>query len=230
MPSKISSRGYTPWSSNAYQSATDASGTVTVTPVTATNSYTNAFPSLQAKYEIQPKLITRATWSSTLARPGFNQSNVSKSVDLGSLIVTDGNPNLKPATANSFDLSIEDYLEGAGILSLGVFDKEIKDYIVANNNGLLVLRAVGGEPAAGRVLDFRGSILYRRRQHQRRLQRNSHVHGFWQLVRVRGALDRLLQRQEPAEHAAQFYQRSSERVIQREFYGQDFLLGVRFDY
>jgi len=107
----------------------------TVTPVTASKSYTDAFPSLQAKYEIQPKLITRATWSSTLARPGFNQSNVAKTIDFGSSQVTVGNPNLKPAKANSFDLTIEKYLESAGILSFGVFDKEFKDYIVPNQTG-----------------------------------------------------------------------------------------------
>ena len=57
--------------------------------------------------------------------------------------MTTGNPNLKPATANSFDVSIEKYLPDAGILAFGIFDKEIKDYIVGNisnqtlpNNGL----------------------------------------------------------------------------------------------
>jgi TonB-dependent receptor len=109
--------------------------TDTVTPVTASKSYTNWFPSLQGKYEIAPKLITRATWSSTLARPGFNQSNVSKTIDFGSGQVTVGNPNLKPAKANSFDLTIEKYLESAGILSFGIFDKEFKDYIVPNQTG-----------------------------------------------------------------------------------------------
>lgn len=106
-----------------------------VTPVTANKSYTNWFPSLQAKYEIQPKLITRATWSSTLARPGFNQSNVSKTIDFGSNLITVGNPDLKPATANSFDLTVEKYLAGAGILSFGIFDKEFKNYIVPNQTG-----------------------------------------------------------------------------------------------
>jgi TonB-dependent receptor len=131
--------------SNAYEvtkTFVDPAQTIekdTVTPVTADKSYTNAFPSLQAKYEIQPKLITRATWSSTLARPGFNQSNVSKTIDFGSGQITVGNPDLKPATANSFDLTIEKYLESAGILSLGVFDKEFKDYIVPDQTGFQTL-------------------------------------------------------------------------------------------
>ncbi|MDB6082558.1 MAG: TonB-dependent receptor, partial [Gammaproteobacteria bacterium] len=122
--------------SSAYETSKD--GTV-VTPVGASNSYTNAFPSLQGKYEIQPDLITRATWSSTIARPGFNQSNVSKIIDFGSGQVTQGNPNLKPATANSFDLSTEKYLQGAGILSFGIFDKQIKNYIVPDSTGVVVI-------------------------------------------------------------------------------------------
>jgi TonB-dependent receptor len=134
--------------SNAYkvQKTFDVNNveTDTVTPVTATKSYTNWFPSLQAKYEIQPKLITRATWSSTLARPGFNQSNVSETIDFGSNQVTVGNPNLKPATANSFDLTIEKYLESAGILSFGIFDKEFKNYIVPNQTGFVTIG--GGNP------------------------------------------------------------------------------------
>jgi TonB-dependent receptor len=99
---------------------------------------------LQAKYEIQPKLITRATWSSTLARPGFNQSNVSKTIDFGSGQITVGNPNLKPATANTFDLTIEDYLRNAGIASFGIFDKEFKNYIVPDQTG--VEQIGGGNP------------------------------------------------------------------------------------
>ena len=132
--------------SNAFEEVTDTAGNTTASPVAASKSYTNWFPSLQGKYEIAPKLITRATWSSTLARPGFNQSNVSKTVDFGSGQVTVGNPDLKPAYANSFDLTIEKYLEGAGILSFGVFDKEFKDYIIPNQTGFETI------PGSGQLL------------------------------------------------------------------------------
>jgi TonB-dependent receptor len=124
----------------------DANGNASFTPVQAKNNYTNAFPSLQGRYEIMPTLVGRATYSSTIARPGFNQSNASQAIDLGSGTVTEGNPNLKPATANSFDISIEKYLENAGILSLGLFDKQIKNYIVANNTGTVL------DPASGLLL------------------------------------------------------------------------------
>ena len=116
----------------AYSSSTDAAGTQTISPIVASHNYTNYFPGLQARYEILPDLITRATYSSTLARPGFNQLTPSLTVDLGSGIVSTGNPQLKPATANSFDVTIEKYLPQGGILSFGLFDKEISHYIIAN--------------------------------------------------------------------------------------------------
>lgn len=130
--------------SSAFGSATDPTGTVTVFPVHAKTNYTDAFPSAQFRYELQPDLIARATYSSTIARPGFNQSNVSLSVDLGSGIISQGNPNLKPATANSFDVSLEKYLPGAGVVSAGFFYKDIANYIVPRT--LLNQTVPGGVP------------------------------------------------------------------------------------
>ncbi len=142
--------------SNAFQSLTTTTPnpdptqppivTTTVTPVQASHGYTNFFPSLQGRFEIEPDLIGRATYSSTLARPGFNQGNASLSVDLGSGLVTEGNPSLKPATSNSFDLSLEKYLKTGGIISAGVFDKEISNYIVANETDNQSLPQFGTVP------------------------------------------------------------------------------------
>jgi TonB-dependent receptor len=125
--------------SNAFQTGVDASGNPIVNPVAASHSYTNVFPGLQTRFEIQRDLIARATWSSTLARPGFNQLTVSQFVDLGSGLITTGNPNLRPAFSNSFDATLQQYLSEGGIIEVGVFDKEIHDYIVADNTGSQIL-------------------------------------------------------------------------------------------
>ncbi|EZP82881.1 TonB-dependent receptor [Novosphingobium resinovorum] len=116
-------------------SSAAAGGTITngkgsiLVPTSSTSRYTNLFPSLQARYEFSPSLIARAVYSSTIARPGFNQVNPSATIDAANNIVTTGNPNLKPITANSFDLSVEHYLPFGGIVSAGVFDKELSNYI-----------------------------------------------------------------------------------------------------
>jgi TonB-dependent receptor len=110
----------------------DASGNTIIEPTTQGKSYTNFFPSLQARYELEPSTLLRAAFSSTIARPGFNQINPSVNISPSTNSIAQGNPDLKPTTANSFDVSLEKYLPNSGILSIGVFDKEISNYI-ANN-------------------------------------------------------------------------------------------------
>jgi TonB-dependent receptor len=106
-----------------------------VTPISRDKSYTNFFPTAQARYEFEPDLIGRAAVSSTIARPGFNQVTAATTRDPGGSVST-GNPNLKPLTATGIDLSIEKYLPKAGIASLGVFDKEMRNYIVTQEANL----------------------------------------------------------------------------------------------
>lgn len=116
---------------DAYGFNKDVSGNYSAPiPVNGSRNYTNFFPSIQVKYELEPRLQLRGAYSTTIARPGFNQVNPATAVDAGAGIINVGNPNLKAAYANSFDLSIEKYLNDAGIISFGIFDKEIKDYIV----------------------------------------------------------------------------------------------------
>ena len=121
----------------------DASGNSFISPVSQSKSHTNFFPSIQARFELDKSLLLRAAYSSTIARPGFNQVNASLNIDPSANTVSQGNPSLKPVTANSFDVSLEQYLPNSGILSVGIFDKEISNYIANNltnqtfpNNGL----------------------------------------------------------------------------------------------
>ena len=97
-------------------------------------SYTNVFPTLQLKYEIQPSLLVRGTYSTGIGRPGFSQIASAISIDRDNGIITQGNPNLKPTTGNNFDVSLEKYLPHAGIVSVGLFDKEFDNYIVARQS------------------------------------------------------------------------------------------------
>ena len=118
----------------------DALGNPLTCPVSNDRNYTNFFPTVQARYEFEPDLIGRLAISSTLARPGFEQITATTVIDSNGN-VTEGNPNLKPTTATGFDLALEKYLPHAGVLSAGVFVKDIRDYIVqdaARLNGVYV--------------------------------------------------------------------------------------------
>lgn len=130
--------------SNAFATVTDANGNTTISPITGRANYTNFFPSAQFKYQAANDLQFRFAYSTSLARPGFNQSIPSLSVDLGSNTVTQGNPNLLPATANNFDLSVEKYLGGAGIISIGLFYKDFSNYIIPRTQSINSLPLIAG--------------------------------------------------------------------------------------
>ncbi|MDE2042906.1 MAG: TonB-dependent receptor, partial [Alphaproteobacteria bacterium] len=103
---------------------------------TEPHNYTNAFPTLQLKYQFSPRLVARAGYTTSLSRPGFKQTQLYTTIDqngsngtVGNVVT--GNPNLAPMYSHNFDATLEYYLPGSGIISLGVFDKEIRNFIVA---------------------------------------------------------------------------------------------------
>ena len=99
--------------------------------VSTKRSYTNVFPTAQARYEFTPDLIGRIAISSTIARPGFQQITATTTVNQNGDVTT-GNPDLKPTTATGLDIALEHYLPYAGIASIGFFAKDIKDYITTD--------------------------------------------------------------------------------------------------
>ena len=111
----------------------DADGNPTFSPTAQSHDYVNAFPTLQFRYQFGPATALRATYSTGIGRPGFIQIAPTTQVTLGisPVTVSTGNPNLKPITSNNFDLSLTRQLPDAGAVELGIFDKEIKNYVVA---------------------------------------------------------------------------------------------------
>jgi TonB-dependent receptor len=98
-------------------------------------SYINPFPTVQLKYNFSPTMLARLTYSTGIARPGFEQNTSAASVDFstlpGTALITRGNPALKPTLGQNFDLDFEDYLPGGGIIEVGIFDKEFTNYIAS---------------------------------------------------------------------------------------------------
>lgn len=113
-------------------------------------NYVNAFPTVQVRYDFTPTLLLRATYSTGIGRPGFEQNTSAASVDhtTSPLLITRGNPDLKPILGNNFDLSLEDYFSDGGILSIALFDKEFKNYIADRvQNNITTDPLSGGAPA-----------------------------------------------------------------------------------
>ncbi len=93
--------------------------------------YINIFPTIQMRYAFEPNLLLRATWSSGIGRPGFEQNTTAATIDrtVNPVAITRGNPDLEPTYGNNFDLSFEYYMHDGGIVQLALFDKEFTNYI-----------------------------------------------------------------------------------------------------
>jgi TonB-dependent receptor len=115
----------------AFIASTDPAGDTTETLTNRPESYINAFPTLQLRYSFTPQMQLRFTYSTGIARPGFNQNTAAASVDFTAspVLISQGNPSLQPTLGQNFDLSFEYYLPDGGIIQLGAFDKEFTNYI-----------------------------------------------------------------------------------------------------
>ena len=87
-------------------------------------------PSLAFKYNGKKDWVYRAAFTTSLARPNYYDLSPFISVipEDDSEIVA-GNPNLKATYAYNFDLMVEKYYKSVGLLSGGIFYKNLNDFI-----------------------------------------------------------------------------------------------------
>ncbi len=106
----------------------------TQTRIERDGGYTDVFPSLHLKYSLGAQTVLRASYAATALRPGIGDitptTTVAYSGATGTGTVTQNNPDLKPQFADNYDLAVEHYFRTSGIVSAGVFRKDIKDFIV----------------------------------------------------------------------------------------------------
>ncbi len=94
-----------------------------------TGEYQNVLPGVHFKFALTPRLIARLSYATNIGRPGIGQLIPRTNVNFDNQTITSSNPSLKPQTADNFDFSAEYYFEPAGVVSVGVFQKEIKNFI-----------------------------------------------------------------------------------------------------
>ncbi|TYP99810.1 TonB-dependent receptor [Tenacibaculum adriaticum] len=92
------------------------------------NSYTNILPGLHLKYDISKNTILRFAWTNTIARPNYVDLVPFKEINNEDEEIVLGNSELDPATSMNFDIMAEHYFKSVGLISGGVFYKDIKDF------------------------------------------------------------------------------------------------------
>lgn len=127
----------------------------------ANRTYDGYYPSLHLTFNLKENVLIRAAYAKTYGRPDFSDiipRTVINEADLvedvinrpdaikGTLTVR--NSALEPWTADNYDLSLEYYTQSGGLLSAGVFVKEIDDFFGAEVRlaTLADLNAAGLDP------------------------------------------------------------------------------------
>lgn len=118
------------------------SKSVEIQPWSVDKDYHHLMPNLNLKYQISDTVLARFAYTQTLARPTFSDAaafqliEVQRTEEDGQRVTQReaevGNPELDPYESNNLDLSLEYYPGGLGVLSLGVFYKDIDNFIVQN--------------------------------------------------------------------------------------------------
>lgn len=97
----------------------------------AARDYRDLYPSLNATYSVSDRLLLRGAYARTIGRPALGliiPGATFTEPTAASPTITVSNPNLKPWTADNFDLSIESYHLKDGFGSVGVFRKNLSNF------------------------------------------------------------------------------------------------------
>jgi TonB-dependent receptor len=104
--------------------------------VPGTQTYTDLFPSVQLKYTVSEGTDARVAVTRGIARPDYSQlaPSLVGSTDLASRnnpsALTAGNPDLKAQHAWNYDFLVEHFFPSVGVISGGVFYKQLTDVIL----------------------------------------------------------------------------------------------------
>lgn len=95
----------------------------------ASNSYHHFLPQIHLKIKPTEWFDIRLAYTNTLSRPDYSQLAPKKLVNVQNSWVKMGDTKLKPALSKNYDLILTFYKQKYGLLTLGAFYKDIKDFL-----------------------------------------------------------------------------------------------------
>lgn len=97
--------------------------------------YAGLYPSLNFNYAFSDNLVARAAYARTLGRPDVSYVVAGVTLPVptdtnptSARAIVVGNPGLEPWTADSFHLSLDSYQLKGGFGSIGVYQKDVKNF------------------------------------------------------------------------------------------------------
>jgi len=93
------------------------------------NSHSKVLPSANLKFSMADDVVFRFAASQTMTMPDFSALGASSWGSDLNRTGGGGNPNLKPVVSTNFDGNLEWYFMPRGLLSVGAFSMDLKDYV-----------------------------------------------------------------------------------------------------
>jgi TonB-dependent receptor len=113
-----------------HEVATGYQATSGGTQVTVENTYNDTMPALNLALEVSHDMVVRLAAAKVMARPQLGNLSPGGSISTtGNLSISVGNPFLKPFRAKTLDTAFEWYFQKSGLMSVGLFYKDIDTYI-----------------------------------------------------------------------------------------------------
>lgn len=100
-----------------------------IVPVSSADAYTNILPGIHLNYRPNNRSVVRLAWTNTLARPNYYNLVPFRNINLEDNELFEGNSTLVPTTSMNLDLMAEYYTNNVGLLSGGIFYKNIDNFI-----------------------------------------------------------------------------------------------------
>ena len=95
-------------------------------------SYSNILPSAHLTYRFNDNMNLRFAFSSGISRPDYKTLTPFEFRDDDAREISKGNPDLEATTSNNFDLMFESYSSYLGLLSAGIFYKNMTNVVISS--------------------------------------------------------------------------------------------------
>lgn len=146
-------------SSQANEVITSGNTITAINRISDSASYTNVLPGVHARYSmVDDKLVLRASVTQAISRPppGDLIPSRQENAQLNQRVI--GNPNLKPAESDNFDITAEYFLPPLGVISAGAFYKDISNFVFSTSriaaDGVDERTRTNGEGGTVKGLEF----------------------------------------------------------------------------
>ncbi|MHC1703632.1 MAG: TonB-dependent receptor [Tenuifilaceae bacterium] len=135
------------------------------TPVTVDNKRLNLFPSANITYKINEKSMFRFAYGRSINRPEFREIAPFVYYDFNDVAGYSGNPSLKDASIQNFDLRFENYPSSTETFSLALFYKSFSNpiemiYVDAGSGLQYSFNNANSAKSMGVELDLRKSLEF----------------------------------------------------------------------